>query len=314
MSVKYDGKSPNKLWYFWQYTKAIVQTPFQYETADRAKSTGKSLGKFVGIAAATSIVLGALPAVVGVATLGIVPLCLSLGGYSWALHHGWQGIQKAGALKSSSFVYSYVKGQEDKWVDRQRNGNVFKRTWKSLKEKVSNIGSKIPMPLVKAGKWLGIGAAVAGIGGAVAAGLSYAGVPAFATGATATSVLSGIASAGAVIGLSAAAAVATVTGLAVAAIPIGLGISAWCRKKGYANDPNRPVFGKKKPSAPGGKPPGDGPIDKGVVFAPKAASFEFNDNATSGTPANDSLSEERRKAAEQRANSRKRGGSGNRFQ
>lgn len=302
MSIKYDGKSPGKLWYFWQNTKALARTPFEYTTQRDAKKAGKDIGIFVGVAALTQGVLS-----VGmIAALPLAPMLISLVGFSVALNFGWQGFNKIRALKNSSFVYGCVRENENKWLHRKADGNVFKRGLKSIKDKVASIGSKIPLPLVKGGKWLGIAAAVTGAAAAIGAGLSYAGVPAFSTGAAASSILGGIAQAGAVIGLSAAAATATVTGLAVLAIPVGLVASAWCRKTAYARNPDRPVF--KKP------PPGAPPIDRGQVFSSKAASFEFNANSNTAAPVNDdALSEQRRKAAEQRAANRNRRDNSNRF-
>jgi hypothetical protein len=235
----------------------------------------------------------------------VIPLLISLAGFSTAITYGWQGVQKLRMLKNSSFVYGYVREKENQWLHKKADGGSFKQGLKSIKDKVMNIGSKIPLPLVKAGKWLGIAAATVGAAAGIGAGLSYAGVPAFSTGAAATSILGGIAQAGAVVGLSAAAAVATVTGIAIAAIPLGLVAAAWCRKTAYARNPDRPVF--KKPAS------GSQPIDRGQVFSPKAASFDFNGTSPSGTPSNDSatseLSEARRKAAEARQ-ARKRDNSG----
>jgi hypothetical protein len=302
MSVQYEGKSPNKLWYFWQNTKALARTPFEYTTQRDARKAGKDVAIFIAAAAATSVVLG----VPIIAALPVLPSLISIAGSLTASIFAWQGFQKIRALKNSSFVYGCVRESENKWLHRKADGNVFKRGLKSIKDKISSIGSKIPLPLIKGGKWLGIAAAAAGAIAAIGAGLSYAGIPAFSTGATATTILGSIAQAGAVIGLSAAAATATVTGLALLAIPVGLAASAWCRKTAYTHDPNRPVF--KKPSS------GAQPIDRGQVFSSKAASFEFNANSSTATPVNDdALTEQRKKAAEQRANNRKRGGNSNRF-
>lgn len=303
MSVKYDGKSPSKLWYFWQNTKALARTPFEYTTHNDAKKAGKDLGIFVGAAAVTQGILS-----IGmIAALPLAPTLISLVGFSVALTYGWNGFQKCRMLKNSSFVYGYVREKENQWLHKKTDGNSLKRGLKSIKDKVANIGKSIPLPLVKAGKWLGIAAAAVGAATGIGAALSYAGVPAFSTGAAATSILGGIAQAGAIVGLSAAAAVATVTGIAIAAIPLGIMATAWCRKTAYARSPDRPSF--KKPSTTGGQP-----IDRGQVFSPKAASFEFNSTSPSAeaTPANNNeLSESRRKAAEERAK-RKRDSS-NRF-
>ncbi|TAL37276.1 MAG: hypothetical protein EPN97_05465 [Alphaproteobacteria bacterium] len=301
MSIQYDGKSPGKFWYFMQKTKALMRTPFEYTTRNDAKKAGKDVGYFVGAAAVTSAVL----AVPIIAALPLVPTLISLVGFSVAINYGWQGFQKLRMLAKSSFVYGYVREKENQWLHNKADGNFLQRGLKSVKDKIAGFGAKIPLPLVKAGKWLGITAAVGGAIAAVGAGLSYAGVPAFSTGAAATSILGGIAQAGAVVGLSAAAAVGTLSVLALAAVPLGILAAGWCRKTAYARDPDRPVF--KKP------PPGAPPIDRGQVFSPKAAAFEFNDNSPKATPVDDGLSEERKKAAEQRAANRKRGGSSNRF-
>jgi hypothetical protein len=304
MSIKYDGKSPSKLWYFWQNTKAMMRTPFEYSTQKDAKKAGKDLGIFVGAAAVTQGVLS-----IGmIAALPLAPTLISLVGFSVAITYGWQGFQKMRALKSSSFVYGYVREKENQWLHKKADGNALQRGLKSVKDKIKNFGASIPLPLVKAGKWIGAGLAAAGAAVGIGAGLSYAGVPAFSTGAAATSILGGIAHAGAVVGLSAAAAVATVTGIAVAAIPVGIAATVWCRKNAYARNPDRPVF--KKP------PSGGQPIDRGQVFTPKAkaASFEFNTSSNTAEPTNNNssdLSEERKRAAEARQ-SRKRF-SNNRF-
>lgn len=292
MASNYREDKPGKLWLFWQNTKAMMRTPFEYSTQRDAKKAGKDLGIFVGAAAVTQGILS-----IGmIAALPLAPTLISLVGFSVAITYGWQGVQKIRALKNSNFVYSYVRDKKEKWQRRKTEGNIFKRTLKSVKDKVAGVTAKIPLPLVKAGKWIGAGLAAAGAAVGIGAGLSYAGVPAFTTSVAATGILGGIAQAGAVVGLSAAAAVATVTGIAVAAIPLGLAAAAWCRKTAYARNPDRPMF-KKPPTNPQ-------PIDKGQVFSPKAASFEFNTSSepTTSQPAsnNNELSETRRKAAEAR--------------
>ncbi len=293
MAIQYDGKSPGKLWYFWQNTKAMLRTPFEYSTQKDAKKAGKDVGIFVGAAAVTQGVLS----VSMIAALPLVPLLVSLVGFSVAINFGWQGFQKMRMLKNSSFVYGYVREKENQWLHRKADGNFLQRGLKSVKDKIANFGSSIPLSVVKAGKWIGGGLAAAGAAVGIGAGLSYAGVPAFSTGATATGILGGIAHAGAVVGLSAAAAVATVTGLAVAAIPVGIAAMAWCNKTAYARNPDRPVFKKPQPNGQ--------PIDRGQVFTPKAkaASFEFNTSSNSAEPVNNNSSElsaERKRAAEER--------------
>lgn len=299
MSVRYDGKSPSKLWYFWQKTKAMAQTPFHYETQGEAKKIGKNMGIFVGAAAATQLVLS----VSIIAALPLVPTLISLAGFSTALYFGWNGVRQIGQLAKSSFVYGSVRQSEDKWLERKQKGNVLERTLKNVKDGVAKLADKIPLPLAKAGKWLGFGAAGVGAVAAVGAGLHYLGVPGLAAG---SAVATTVASAGAAIGLTAAATVAVVAGLAVAAIPLGILAAASLKASVNRRAPNKPTFGKPK----GPKPPSnDDGGDKNVVFQPKATSVEFNNSA----PKDDGLSEERRKAAEQRAANKQRRGGGPKF-
>ncbi|MEZ0260157.1 MAG: hypothetical protein ACAH80_04065 [Alphaproteobacteria bacterium] len=302
MSVRYDGKSPGKLWYFWQKTKAMAQTPFHYETQGEAKKIGKNMGIFVGAAAATQIVLG-----VGIiAALPLLPTLISLAGFSTALYFGWNGVRQIGPLAKSSFVYGSVREAEDKWLERKQKGNVLQRTLKNVKDGVAKLADKIPLPLAKAGKWLGFGAAGAGVVAAVGAGLHYLGVPGLAAG---SAVATSVATAGAAIGLTAAATVAVVAGLAVAAIPLGILAAASLKASVNRRAPaERPTFGKPK----GPKPPSNDDGDRNTVFQPKATSVNFNDNAPPAK--DDGLTEQRRKAAEARANNKSRRPGGPKFQ
>lgn len=303
MSVRYDGKSPSKLWYFMQKAKAMAKTPFVYETQGQAKDIGKNVGIFVGAAAVTQIVLS-----VGIiAALPLVPTLISLAGFSTALYFGWNGVRQIGQLAKSSFVYGSVREAEDKWLERKQKGNFLQRGLKNVKDGMAKLADKIPLPLAKAGKWLGFGAAGAGAIAAVGAGLHYLGVPGLAAG---SAVATSVAAAGAAIGLTAAATVAVVTGLAVAAIPLGILAGASLKASVSRRAPgDRPTFGKPK----GPKPPSnDDGNDRNTVFTPKATSVTFNDKAP---PANDDgLSEQRRKAAEARAANKNRRGGGPKFQ
>jgi hypothetical protein len=301
MSVRYDGQSPGKLWYFWQKTKALAQTPFHYETQGQAKQIGKNMGIFVGAAAVTQLVLS----VSIIAALPLVPTLLSLAGFSTALYFGWNGVRQIGALAKSSFVHGSVRQSEDKWLERKQKGNVLQRTLKSVKDGVAKLADKIPLPLAKAGKWLGLGAAGVGAVAAVGAGLHYLGVPGLAAG---SAVATSVATAGAAIGLTAAATVAVVAGLAVAAIPLGILAAASLKASVARRAPDRPTFGKPK----GPKPPSnDNGADRNTVFQPKATSVEFNNSAPKE---DDGLSEQRRKAAEARAANKSRRGGGPKFQ
>lgn len=297
MAIRYDGKQPSKLWYFWQKTKALAQTPFNITTRKDAARFGKDAGITAGTLVAANLLLG----VPIIAATPILPWIIGAAAIMTGFKFGREAWFKFKALKETALVSNYVRDKENKWFDRKARGPLLKRIKDGVKAKID----AIPLGVVKAAKWLGLGAAAAGATGAAAGALSYAGVPAFATGAAATTVLSAIAQAGAVIGLTAAGATAVALGLAVAAIPAGIGLFVAARNAAIRRSPDRPSFGPKK-SAP--QPSGE-PIEKGVVFtAEKGNSFDFNDSAKPQAPANgndDALSEARRKAAEERARNRK---------
>src|SRR5476649_2024335 len=108
MAVQYEGKSPGKLWKFWQKTKALAQTPFQYSTARDAQRMGKDGGISIGAAALTSVVLG----VHIIAALPILPMLISVAGFSVCATFGWRAIQKGMGLSRSGFVTGYVRKKE----------------------------------------------------------------------------------------------------------------------------------------------------------------------------------------------------------
>ena len=309
MAIRYDGKSPGNLWYFWQKTKALMKTPFDYTTRKDAGRFGKDVGIGVGALAGANLLLG----VPILAATPILPWVIGFAGIMTGFHFGRNAWNKFKGLKETALVTNYVHQQEEKWYDRQKRGPLLKRIKEGFKAKM-----KLPLPLVKAAKWLGLGGATAGVAGATAGALSYAGVPAFATSATATTILSGIAQAGALVGLTAATATAVAVGAAVLAIPAGIGVFVAARNAVIRRNPDKPSFGVPKKQEPSGEP-----IEKGQVFtAEKGNSFDFNETAEKPAakkeappPANDDdgMSEARRKAAEERARNRKNRGGGPRF-
>ncbi len=264
MGIQYDGKSPGKLWYFWQTTKALLQTPFNHTTRKDAGRFGIDAGKTVGVLAAANVAL-MIPVIAATPILPWVVGGLAITfGFKW----GREAWQKFGALKETSFVSSYVRTQETKWYERKKAGNVFTRLKNSVKNAVTGLFAKIPTGVLKAAKWLGIAGAVTGLAGATVGLLGqFAAIPALAP------VMTAIVEAGAAIGLTAGVAVGVAIGAAALAIPVGLGVFVASRNAVAARDPEASPFKFKKPAADGT------PIEQGKVFEGRSQSFDFNDNS-----------------------------------
>ncbi len=290
MGIQYDGKSPGKLWYFWQTTKALVQTPFNHTTRKDAGRFGLETGKTVGVLAVGNLAL-MIPVVAATPILpwivGGVALTL---GFQWG-KEAWKNFK---GLKETAFVTNYVRTQETKWYERKKAGNVFTR----VKNSIKGAFAKIPSGVIKAAKWLGIAGAVTGLAGATVGLLGqFAAIPALAP------VMTAIVSTGAAIGLTAGVAVGVAIGAAALAIPVGLGVFVASRNALAARDPEASPFKFKKP-APDAKP-----IEQGKVFEGRSQSFDFNDNAPPQpvkAADDDAIAIARRKAAEERAKNKGR--------
>jgi len=306
MAIQYDGKSPSKIWYAWQRTKALATSFGDYSVGKDSKAAAKNGGMTLGSAIAYGLTNSYLLPFIPIPGIGLIA---SVGASIAVWHFGMKTYRKIKTVNSSNYVYNYVRQKEYAWEAKKARKPLLQRIKANLKAKAD----KIPLPVVKTAKWLGIAAAVVGATVATGGALNALGVPGIAGSTTAATILGGIAKAGALVGLTATAAAGTVIGLAVAAIPVGIAVMVVARNAAIHRDPNRPSF-KPKPPAP---PSNDDktPISKGVVFsAEKGSSFTFNDNAApsvdSSAPEAPAMSEARKAAAAARAN-RKKGG--NRF-
>lgn len=285
MGVQYDGKSPGKLWYFWQKTKAMAKTPFNHTTRRDAGRMGKDSGIAVALVGVANVGFA-------VPIIGIVIGAVALG---FAFKFGRDAYLKGGALAETAAVTNYIRAQEDKWYEKKARKPLLTRIKDGFKKKVD----AIPAPAIKLLKFAGLGLAVAGLaaGGAIALG-AFGLVPALAP------LAATIVEAGAAIGLTATAATATAIGLTALAAPAA-GIAAYSTSNAsiLRRDPANSPFKFRKPSE------NAKPISQGQVFSPGAngKSFDFNDEAKPAAPtANDNAqSEARRKAAEERARNKK---------
>ena len=295
MGIQYDGKSPGKLWYFWQSTKALLQTPFNHTTRKDAGRFGIDAGKTVGVLAVGNIAL----MVPIIAATPILPWVVGGLAIMFGFKYGREAWQKFSALKETSFVSSYVREQESKWFERKKAGNVLTRIKNSIKNTIGGAFNKIPLGVIKAAKWLGIAGAVTGLAGATVGLLGqFAAIPALAP------VMTAIVEAGAAIGLTAGIAVGVAIGAAALAIPAGIGVFVASRNAVAARNPEASPFKFKKPA------PDGAPIEQGKVFEGRSQSFDFNDNAPPPPPVQtadaDAITVARRKAAEERAKNKGR--------
>lgn len=309
MAVQHDGKSPGKLWYAWQKSKALSKSFFDYTTEKDARAGAKSAGISLGTLAGSSAVFHYVAVL---AAVPLLPTVVGLVAGTVAINFGMKAFRKFQLVNNSPMVYNYVRQQEYKWVDRKTRKPLGQRLKAGIVAKLD----KIPLGVVKAAKWAGV--ALAGLGAVATTGglLNYAGIPAISSSPAMLTVLGGIAKAGALVGLTATAAVGTAVGIAVAAIPLGVLLAVKSRDAVYRRSNEGQSF---KPSKQPKTPPvtqGNEPISKGVVFGLKSGqSFDFNDNAPPAQPpaASAEISDARRQAAEARAAARKNKGNSNRF-
>lgn len=287
MSVSYNGKQPGKLWYFWQKTKALLQTPINHTTRKDAGRFGLDAGKTVGVLAVGNFAL----MVPVIAATPILPWVVGGVALYFAFKYGRNAWEKFKGLRETAFVSNYVREKESQWYENKKNGNVLSRALKSIKDKFT----KIPQVAIKAAKWLGLTAAVTGLAGATAGLLGHFGVvPALAP------VIETIVAVGAGLGLTAGVAVGVAIGAAALAIPVGLGVFVAARNATAASGSKESPYKFKKPAEDGQ------PIEEGRVFEGKSKSFDFNDNAPAKKDDSSALTEARRKAAAEREKNKSR--------
>ncbi|MCE9507074.1 MAG: hypothetical protein K8R48_02000 [Alphaproteobacteria bacterium] len=268
MKPQYEGRSPGRLWYARQRTKAFISTFRNASTKSEAKSLGKNAGILVGCVAtggfvASNITLLGIPSLVAGA--------LFVGG----AYFGVKGFGNFRSLKRSGAYSNYVRAQEDKWVARQSR---------------PKLGARIKALFTKAGTVLGYALATAGAALATTAGLQMGGV---ISSVALTTVLGSVA---------AAVSLPVIIGVAAAAIPLGIIGGIVCRKA------TRRLLGIK----PGEKKAAvavktiEAKNDNKTAIKTQSATSSFTTSATVTKPSPE-LSDERKKAAEERQRNKKKG-------
>lgn len=267
MKPQYEGRSPGRLWYGWQHTKAFVKTLASKATRSGAKSFGKNTGltaaAFTAAGFFSNITFFGIPSLVMLVGIGAGALC------------GFRAFRNARDLTRSSTYRDFMRHQENKWVVKQSKPKLMARI-KSL--------------FTRAGTVLGYALATAGAALATTAGLQMGGV---ISSAALTTVLGGVA---------ATVSLPVILGVAAAAIPLGIIGGIVCRKA------TRRLLGIQ----PGDKKPAanvkaiDAKNDNKTAFKNQSATSAFTSSATVTTQSSE-LSDERKKAQEERLRNKKKG-------
>ena len=122
MAIQYKGKSPNKLWYGYQNTKAFFKAFGDYTTKkdaqSGAKNTGISLGTLLGAHMVVIPMVAAVPA---------MPLLLSFASSIVAFHFIFKAIRNFKEVGQSRFLAAEVSSAEDRWADNKARPSLLKR-------------------------------------------------------------------------------------------------------------------------------------------------------------------------------------------
>lgn len=261
MTVTFQGKSPNKLWYTWQKTKGIFATKQHKPFAKNTAGTGLSATGTVLVQQQLATVLAYLPvAVAGLGGMAVYNGFRALRGsesdtknkissgdrwVSAAKYAGaaalvgiltptaatWMGI----ALIGSTAFFGWKGIQSWQQASNSTVVRNYIRTqegkWLDSKQegtlrqrlarKLSNFGKNIKVRVLQATKWSSLTTAGAALVAAGVGAAQYYGA-ALLPAATATTITGAIATAGAAIGLAAPAALTAAAIIVVAAIPVGI--------------------------------------------------------------------------------------------
>lgn len=282
MALRHEGVSPSKFWYTWQKTKGILKT---FPDKNYGKDA-KVMLRHAGLAAGAALGGCALASLLYIPLL--IPFVSSLAATAGTGFFGYQAYNKIKILKDSPVVSRYVKEQEKTWLEKKTRAPLLSRMGAFCKR----VFGKALLPVVKAGKWLGIAKATIGtllgaVGACQLAGMNI--ISATALGA-----------AGASVGLSAGGALIAATAICFVAVPAGIGFSLLCRKAANRLEKDFVDRQPESRSVPAFKSRLEEKHARSSSPRPAAG---FN----AAAPAEQTqLSEERRKVAEERAAQRKR--------
>lgn len=282
MGVSYEGKSPGKLWYFYQKTKGIFATKQQKPLVQATRGTGISGTATYLVTQQIGFVMAYLP--IATAALG-----------------GMAAYQAFRAVRPSDSDIKNRVSTQDRWTSAAKyaggaaaafllapmltswlsigavaaTGYFGLRSYRSWKEGANSMSvrnyvrdqeaawldhkknggfknalrrlkNNIKTAALTGGKWAGFTAAATSLVAGGLAAAQYAGA-AILPAATTSSVLGAITTAGAAIGMGATAAVYGAAALVAAVIPAGIVTGLICRNKLRENAPANDNSNGRKP-------------------------------------------------------------------
>lgn len=130
MAIQYKGKSPNKLWYGYQNTKAFFKAFGDYTTKRDAQTGAKNSAISLGTLAVAQMVV--IPAI---AFVPLLPLVVSLASSVAAIHFAFKAFHNFKEVAQSRFVSNEVSAAEDRWADNKARPGLFKRIGAAFSKK-----------------------------------------------------------------------------------------------------------------------------------------------------------------------------------
>lgn len=282
MSVSYEGKSPGKLWYFWQKTKGIFATKQQKPLVGAGAGTGVSATATYLVTQQIGFVLAYLP----IATAGLGGMAAYQAFRAVRPSEGdikkrvstqarWTSAAKYAGAAAAAFLLTPVLTSwvsigavaatayfglrtYRSWQEGAKSTSVRnyvrdqETTWLNhkknggIKNALRRLKNYIKTAALQGGKWGGFTAAAAGLAASGLAAAQYAGA-AILPAATSGSIVGAITAAGAAIGLGATAAVYGAVAIAAAVIPVGIVAGLVCRNKLRESAPANDNASGRKP-------------------------------------------------------------------
>ena len=282
MSVSYEGKSPGKLWYFWQKTKGIFATKQQKPLVGAGAGTGVSATATYLVTQQIGFVLAYLP----IATAGLGGMAAYQAFRAVRPSEGdikkrgstqarWTSAAKYAGAAAAAFLLTPVLTSwvsigavaatayfglrtYRSWQEGAKSTSVRnyvrdqETTWLNhkknggIKNALRRLKNHIKTAALQGGKWGGFTAAAAGLAASGLAAAQYAGA-AILPAATSGSIVGTITAAGAAIGLGATAAVYGAVAIAAAVIPVGIVAGLVCRNKLRESAPANDNASGRKP-------------------------------------------------------------------
>lgn len=122
MAIQYKGKSPNKLWYGYQNTKAFFKAFGDYTTKKDAQNGAKNTGISLGTLFVAHMIV--IPAI---ASVPFIPLVVSLASSVAAIHYAFKAFRDFKEVGQSRFLAAEVSSAEDRWADNKARPGLLKR-------------------------------------------------------------------------------------------------------------------------------------------------------------------------------------------